>query len=79
MQFCLMKKTSILDMAPERHDTMTQRVRYVYVDALYKFTFHHQSSSYGDRLVCAKQVAVLIPFLVLFDAHNLSFYEWKVV
>ena len=31
-------------------------------------------------LVRAKQVAeCLVPFLILFDAHILSFYEWKIV
>jgi len=30
--------------------------------------------------MCAKQVAeYLVPFLGLFGAHILSFYEWKVV
>ena len=40
--------------------------------------WHH--SRYGDRKVCVKQVAeCLFPFLVLFGAHILSFYEWRVV
>jgi len=54
-----MKKTSILDMAPKRPETMAGMVI--------------------TKCVQNMQLNALFPFLVLFGAHILSFYEWKIV
>ena len=56
MQF---RKTSILDMAPKRPDTMAGMVI--------------------AKCVRNRWLNALFPFLVLFGAHILLFYEWKVV
>jgi len=50
-----MKKTSILDMAPKRPETMAGMVI--------------------AKCVRNRQLNALFPFLVLFGAHILSFYE----
>jgi len=50
-----MKKTSILDMAPKRPDTMTDMVI--------------------AKCMQNRQLNALFPFLVLFGAYILSFYE----
>jgi len=52
-----MKKTSILNMAAKRPDTMADMMKWVQ----------------------NRQLNALFPFMVLFSAHILSFYEWKVV
>jgi len=53
------RKTSILDMAPKRPDTMTDMVI--------------------AKCMQKRKLNALFPFLVLFGAHILSFYEWKIV
>ena len=53
------RKTSIVDMAPKRPETMAGMVI--------------------AKCMRNRQLNALFTFLVLFGAHILSFYEWKIV